>query len=83
VTKQVERKKKETMTTIPLCSLNFSSLDFDDSARNFLGGWGGERTLVLDWKKTFFFPLTYFIAIESVPLEKCSNNVTKLATRGS
>jgi hypothetical protein len=38
---------------------------------------GRKRTLVLDWKKNVFFPLTYFNAIESVPLEKCSNNVTK------
>jgi len=46
-------------------------------------GLGQKRTLVLDWKKNVFFPLPYFNAIESVPLEKCSNNVTKLATRGS
>jgi hypothetical protein len=57
VTKQVESKEKETMTTIPLYSLNFSSLDLMTLQEFFLGGvLGQERTLVLDWKKMFFSP---------------------------
>jgi hypothetical protein len=53
----------------------------------FLGGGGrgvgAKENLGARLEKNVFFPLPYFNAIESVPLEKCSNNVTKLATRGS
>jgi len=60
VTKQVERKEKETVTTIPLCSLKFSSLDFDDTARNFWGGGrrgvGAKENLGARLEKKCFFP---------------------------
>jgi hypothetical protein len=60
-------------------------LDFDDFAKKFLevGESGARENLGARLEKKRFFPPNYFNAIESVPLQKCSNNVTKLATSGS
>jgi hypothetical protein len=61
VTKQVERKEKETMTTIPLCSLNFPLWIFMTLQEFFLGRGGGvcgvrENLGARLEKKSFFSP---------------------------